>query len=421
MQQSSIGPSLRARVGALLLTGAILLTGCGSSAPPGDAARIDPELVAKLQPGDARLVGEAVNAFGLDLLSTLGDGRQNTITSPVSVAVLLAMVMAGAQGDTATEMAKVLHLEDRRDVRVGAMLRMLSDTDEVTLSVANALYADKGRSFKDDYLSFVRDTFGATVEEQELGSQQAADAIDAWADKNTKGRIKQIAHDLGLPMDNALLVLLNAVYFLGEWKTTFDAVHTVPRPFTLADGSKTDVPMMHLSGETFGYAQRDGYRMLRLPYGEDGRFGMEIMLPDDGNTLQGMLGSLDAGQWRAAIDSLDPRMVDELALPRFELTWKGELNEPLKRLGITTAFDPGKADFRPMSPESPWLDKVVHKTYIRVDEKGTEAAAVSGAVMRTSALIEQRVFRVDRPFAFSISDQQTGTIVFLGTVADPRG
>jgi serpin B len=407
-------------VTAVFVTGAVLLTGCGTQAPPGDAARIDEKLVANLQPGDARTVAEAVNAFGLDLFAELTEDEKNTITSPLSVAVLLAMVMAGAQGDTATEMAKVLHLGDRRDVRVGALLRTLSDTDQVKLSVADALWAGEGKQFQADYLKFVRETFGATVEQGNLGSPDTAKKIDAWAEKNTNGLIREIAKDLGLPDPNALLVLLNAVYFLGEWKTKFETAQTRPRPFTLGGGAKVEVPTMHLSGGQFSLAQRDGYRMLRLPYGKQGRYGMEVLLPDEGNSLAKMLGSLDAGQWRAAVDSLTPTTVSELALPRFELRWKGELKDPLQRLGLVKAFS-GTADFRAMSPQNPFLQTVVHKTYIRVDENGTEAAAVTGGVMTMSAQLNETVFRVDRPFAFSISDQQTGTILFLGAVTDPRG
>jgi serine protease inhibitor len=422
MQKSFGTNGLSSRVGAFLLTGAVLLAGCGASTPPGDAARIDPKLVANLDPADARVVGQAVNAFGFDLWGAVAaDGKQNVITSPLSVAVLLAMVLAGAGSDTAEEMAKVLHLENRRDVRVGALLRTLADTDEVTLSVANGAWADQGAPFEADYLTFVRNTFGATLEQGDLGSGETAKAIDAWADKNTKGLIRDIAADLGLPNPDALLVLLNAVYFLGVWKTKFDQAQTTQQQFTLADGSKVDVPTMRLSGAKFGYTQRDGYRMLRLPYGENGRYGMEVLLPDDGNTVAKVLGSLDANGWRAAVDSLQEQAIDQLTLPRFELRWKGELTEALKKLGMPTAFEARKADFRPMSQWAPYLERVVHKTYIKVDENGTEAAAVTGATMQTtSAKPPGTVFRVDRPFAFTISDQQTGTILFQGTVADPR-
>jgi serpin B len=419
MRVSPVAASLPGRIGAILLTGAVLLAGCGGSRPPGDAARIDAKLVADLDPGDARVVGDAVNAFGFDLLGEVADGKQNAIISPLSVAVLLAMVLAGADGDTATETAKVLHLDNRRDVRVGALLRRLADTDQVTLSVADALWADNGTPLEEDYLAFVRRTFGATLEQDDLGSPHAADAIDAWADKHTNGRIRSIAADLGLPDPGAILVLLNAVYFLGEWTTQFDRDQTRPEPFTTAQGTRVDVPTMHLTGERLAYTQRDGYRMLRLPYGKHGRYGMEVLLPDEDNTLAGLLGSLHADEWHAAVDSLSEQTVDELALPRFELRWKGELNGPLQRLGMPTAFSPGRADFRPMSSLNPWLAKVAHKTYVRVDEHGTEAAAVTGGAMTTSARLSQIVFRVDRPFAFTISDQQTGAILFLGAITNP--
>jgi len=423
MHQSPVATSLSARVSAFLLSGAVLLSSCGGSppTPKGDAARIDAELVANLDPNDARVVGQAVNAFGFNLFAKVADGKENTVTSPLSVAVMLAMVLAGANGDTATEMAKVLHLGDRRDVRVGALLRRLAETDQVTLSVADALWADQGRPFEADYLAFVRKTFGATVEEGDLGSPKTADAIDAWADKNTNGLIREIAADLGLPNPDAALVLLNAVYFLGEWTKKFDPALTTPQPFTLAGGSKVSVPTMHMSGQKFRYTEGDGFRMLRLPYGKNGRYGMEVLLPDDGNTLPRMLGSLNADRWRSAVDGLNEQVFDEIALPRFELRWKAELGGPLQQLGMGRAFDPNRADFRAMSPQNPCLGTVVHKTYIRADENGTEAAAVTGGVMVTSAKVQQTLFLVDRPFAFTISDRETGTILFLGAVTDPRG
>jgi serine protease inhibitor len=178
--------------------------------------------------------------------------------------------------------------------------------------------------------------------------------------------------------------------------------------------------MMHLTGENFGYTERDGYRMLRLPYGKHGRYAMEVMLPDDSHTLKDLESKLNAAEWRAAVTALRPATIDELALPKFELRWKGELNDQLAELGMPKAFGPG-AEFRSMSPVAAWLSMVVQKTYVRVDEKGTEAAAVSGGAMAASGRVgAPLVFRVDRPFAFSISDQQTGAILFLGAVTDPR-
>jgi serine protease inhibitor len=404
------------RLCASLVCAILLLTACGSQAPRGDAARIDEKLVADLKPGDAQTVAQAVDDFGFDLLGKVSDGRANTVISPLSMTVLLAMLLAGAGGDTATEIAKVLHLTDRRDVRVGALLRQLSDTDEATLSVADALWAAPQVSLEKDYSEFLKKTFGATLRNGDLGSPSTAEDIDHWAGKNTNGLIDRIADDLGLPDSTVKLVLLNAVYFLGKWKTPFDPGDTRPEQFQGAG----DVPMMHLTDESFGYTQRDGYRMLRLPYGKHGRYAMEVMLPDGAHTLGDLQGKLDAAEWRAAVTSLQPATMDEVALPKFELRWKAELNQPLAQLGMPTAFGPA-ADFHPMSPDAPPLSLVVQKTYVRVDEKGTEAAAVSGGAMADSARVgTPLVFRVDRPFAFTISDQQTGAILFLGAVTDPR-
>ena len=406
---------------AALVAGAMVLAGCGEPAPPGDAARIDARLVADLQATDAQVVSQAVNTFAFDLFGEVAAAGENTITAPLSMTVLLAMLLAGADDETAAEIAEVLHLSDRRDVRVGALLRALADTDEVTMSVADSLWADAGTPLEDDYRDFVRRVFGATVEQGDLGSPATARKIDDWAARNTNGLIDEIAADLRLPDPATVLVLLNAVYFLGVWTTRFDPGNTRPGRFTLPGAGSADVPMMHLTNEKFGYAQRDGFRMLRLPYGEHGRYGMEILLPDDGTSLTEVVASLDAARWRAAVDSLTEQTIDELALPRFELRWKSEMSGPLQRLGMAAAFAPERADFRPMSPVAPHVETVVHKTYIRVDEHGTEAAAVSGVGMPTAARPDRTVFRVDRPFAFTISDRQTGTIAFLGAVTDPRG
>jgi serine protease inhibitor len=409
-----------ARAVAAILAGALLLAACGPAEPPGDAARIDARLVAGLEPGDARAVGEAVNAFGFDLLGEVTDGRDNAVTSPLSVAVLLAMVLAGAGGSTAEAMAEVLHLPEARDVRVGALLRDVADTDDVTLSVANALWADEGVTIEDDYLDFVQRTLGATLDEADLGAAETARDIDRWVAEHTEGLIEEIADDLGLPDPQTLLVLVNAVYFLGEWTTQFDPEATRDDTFRLGDGGEVQLPLMELRGEELLYSDRHGYGVVRLPYGDDERYGMEVFLPDETGDLPALLEVLDHAEWRDAVDELAPADVDRLALPAFELEWDAELNEPLAALGMGEAFSPG-ADFRPLSPADPWLGTVVHKTYIRVDEEGTEAAAVTGAEMPVSAPVDTLEFIVDRPFAFTISDARTGTILFLGAVADPRG
>lgn len=415
------------RAVALLLVAGLALAGCSSGpaaereADPSAPAPVPVGLLTELAPADVPAVAGAVNGFGFDLFAELANGEENTVTSPLSAAALLAMILAGAGGDTAAAMAAALHLDNPRDVRVGALLDAVADTDDVTLSVANALWADEEIPFEEDYIGFVRQRFGAGLETADLASQATADDIDQWVNDQTEGRIEQIAADLGLPDPEAALVLLNAVYFLGQWTTEFDPAETMDSSFTLADGATVQVPMMHLRGQEFGYAQRDGYRMLRLPYGEQGRYGMELLLPDPGTGLPQLIDRLDAAEWQAAVAGLAPQSVDEVALPRFTVEWGENLNDTLDVLGMGPAFAPGQADFTPMSPADLYLDQVVQKTFITVDEQGTEAAAVTGGAVGITSLQPGLVFRVDSPFIFTISDSHTGAILFLGAVTDPRG
>ncbi len=403
---------------------ALVASACGAAGggatPPEDAGGggIPIELAGSLSPQDAAAAAAGVNAFGFDLHRAVATDAANTVTSPLSASVLLAMVAAGAGGTTADEMVEVLRLEGPRDTRYAALLADLTADSDVTLAVANSLWAAEGHPFEDDYVEFVRGTFGATLDEVDLGSQDTADRIDDWVDEHTEGLIEDIAEDLGLPSGQAVLVLLNAVYFLGTWTTTFDEGDTRDAPFQLADGTEVEVPTMHRSDPELETARADGFTVARLPYGEDERFGMEVLLPDEDVDLDELLAGLDADTWRRAVDDLTPSMRSELALPTFELEWDAQLNDALQALGMTSVF--GGGDLTPMSPANPWLDTVVQKTYIRVDEEGTEAAAVTGGVTVLSAG-GPPPFLVDRPFAFTVSDRQTGTILFLGTVHDPRG
>ncbi len=389
--------------------------GDGASQAPGDTVAV--ELAGTLSPRQAADTAEGVNAFGFELHRQVAEPAGNTVTSPLSAAVLLAMVAAGAGGATANEMVELLGLEGPRDTRYAALLADLTGQSDVTLSIANSLWAAEGYPFEEDYLAFVRDIFGATLDEVDLGAPGSAERIDDWVDERTEGLIDAIAEDLGLPDPNAVLVLLNAVYFLGTWTTTFDEADTRDAPFRLADGSWVEVPTMHRTDPEIETATGDGFTLARLPYGEDERFGMEIILPDEDVPLDDLLARLDVTSWQQSVDRLEPRTPSQLSLPRFELEWDAELTEALQALGMTSAF--GGGDFTPMSPANPWLDTVVQKTYIRVDEEGTEAAAVTGGVMLESA--GPPPLLVDRPFAFTVSDRQTGTILFLGSVHDPRG
>lgn len=404
----------------LVVAVALALVACsGGSGQPGGGAgdAVNADLVGSLSAHDAATAADSVNAFGFDLHVAVAKDGDNTVTSPLSASVLLAMVAAGAGGDNAEEMVELLGLDGPRDTRHAALLADLTGTDDVTLEIANSLWAAEGYPFEDEYVSFVQATYGATLDEVDLGSQDAADALDDWVDERTAGRIDEIASDLDLPDPQAVLVLLTTVYFLGTWATAFDEDETREAPFAVTGGDDVLVPTMHRSAAEVETSSGDGFRMLRLPYGDDERFGMEVLLPDEGVALDELLADLDAEVWRNAVDDLETATFSEIALPRFELESDLDLEEVLQSLGMVAAFSVG--DFTPMSPADPFLDTVVQKTYIQVGEQGTEAAAVTGGVMAESA--GPPPFRVDRPFAFTVSDRETGAVLFLGSIHDPRG
>jgi serpin B len=416
---------------AAALAAAMVLAACGGPADPGgadgqdDKDVFDAQFVTDLTEDEAADLAASINAFGFDLHRALAtEEHGNVVTAPVSVAVLLAMVAAGADGETAQQMADVLHVDEVRDNRFAVLLEQLVDTDDVTLDIANALWVDDDVDLLAEYVGWIREAFSAPVEAAALDQRSGADAIDAWVRQNTNDRIQGIAEELGLPDPDVVVVLANAVYFLGRWTTQFDPRATRDGPFRLSDGTVVQVPLMNRTGVDEGdeleVADMSGHRVIRLAYGEDRRFGMEIFVPTGSRTLDEFMASFDHETWAEGVAALHPVVRGiPLSMPTFEMEWGATLNDVLIALGMSLAFDDTGADFSRMSSLQLVLDAVVHKTYIRVDEEGTEAAAVTGGGMAVTSAPEP--ITIDRSFAFTISDRETSTILFLGTVEDPRG
>jgi serine protease inhibitor len=374
----------------------------------GESANVDPAA------GD--WLAGATNQLGFDLLYELDDGG-NVLVSPASVAMVLAMLLNGANGETFDALARTLHVDGRDEPAVNAAMAALQalarEAGDSEIDVASSLWADGSVPLTPSYLDRVRATFGATLEVADLGAAETADAMDAWVRAETRDVIDGIAGELGVPDAALVLVLLNAVHFSGTWTTAFDPADTGDGTFTMADGSAVAVPMMRRNGD-ISRARGDGFELARLPYGADQRFVMDLVLP------AGPLAELrfDAEQWASAVADLEPAPT-ELTMPRLDVgytTPDGRLDEVLTSLGMGIAYSP-ESDFTRLSEADPFLSKVVHKTRLVADEKGTEAGAVTGGGMRSGA---PEPFTVDRPLLLTISDTETGVILFVGTVADPR-
>jgi serpin B len=284
------------------------------------------------------------------------------------------------------------------------------------LDLANAIWYQDGIRLKPGFASDNRNYFSAKLAGVDFKSPGSVQAINDWADQSTRGKIQEVVRWPLPPLTR--LVLANAIYFKGKWEHPFATNQTRPHVFHSARGDR-QVPMMWQRGY-FSYQEGNGYQAVRLPYA-GGRLQMCLFLPDTISSPAKLLADFNGESWRNKIASRFRDREGTLALPRFKLNYEVELNEPLEALGMRKAFTPG-ADFSAMADEPLFVSEVKQKSYVEVNEEGTEAAAVTTGMMRATAIIrplEPFEMIVDRPFFIAIEDSQTGTVLFMGVVSDP--
>ncbi len=376
--------------------------------------------------------------FDAELYRRLAAAPGNLFCSPYSIASALAMLEAGAGGATRTELQTVLGSPDPVE-KYGALGRELSKRSQPTpvqlnhlkymegatpdifgchLSVANALWRQKGYPVHPDFVAALQSKLGAELGEVDFQGAPAlaVKAINAWCAKATRDKIREVLSER-LIDPRTRVILANAIYFKARWEDEFSDHATRSAPFTLLDGRKVDVPTMHDLG--YRDSARDGaVHALKLPY--SGRsLAMIVLLPDAG-TLARAEKEFDDARLERLIGSMTSAMT-EIALPKFKVESTFMLKLPLQALGLSSALGPA-ADYTRISPEPGFaVSEVVHKTFVDVNEKGTEAAAVTMPMMAGSAPPKKNVeFKVDRPFLFLIRDLPTRTTLFMGRVVDPR-
>ena len=399
--------------------------------------------------GDFDLAATATNQLAVDLHRQLATGDENLCVSPYSIESALAMTFAGADGETRTEMARVLHLPNDGAVPTSfsALQRSLEEmsaktadlvkeskrfggpSEPITLSIANRLFAQKGYNFREAFLSLVKQNYGAAFEPLDFVTDLAAATqhVNKWVADETRDRIRDLI-PAGALNNMTRLVLANALYIKAPWADPFSDKTTHPEPFHVHGGAPVDVPMMRKTAE-FGYVKRDGFTAVSLPYvGDDLQF--LVLLPDDVNGLDALESKLTANVL-AECAKLEARDVD-LHLPKFKLEPPTiALAKRFQTLGMKSAFDQprGSADFDRMAPRKPndylYISQIFHKTFIAVDEKGTEAAAATAVVMMKATAIagpkpQPIEVKVDHPFIYAIQHVPSGVCLFLGRVTDPR-
>jgi serpin B len=410
---------------ALFLLAPWLLAACSALAST-EPTPISP---APVQSGELTERAQAAaltnRAFGASLYQRLASEPGNVFLSPISLAGAFGPVAAGAQGETRAAIGKVLGLpNDDASVHreLGGLLRALeSDREGARVSIANALWLMKDFAVKPAFVAVVKNSYDAEVDSVDFrNGAAAAGRINGWVDRRTKGRIPKLVEPDSLNEMTALVVT-NAVHFLGDWAHPFNASNTRPQPFYLTSGTARDVPMMY--GKRHDrYAEADAVQLLELPYKGD-RLSMVAILPKERGGLADVEKRLDGrrlGVWLGQLDTAQAREV-RVHLPKVEFRASYQLVEPLKAMGMSIAFQPHQANFRGIADTDLFISQVVHKTFVRIDEKGTEAAAATGIEVEvTSApIVPPPTFRADHPFLVLIRDKTTGAVLFLGRIADP--
>jgi len=369
-------------------------------------------------------------AFALDLYQQLREEGGNLFYSPYSISLALAMTYAGARGETEAQMAQALHFtlpQERLHPAFNALSQTLESRSQhegedeeggLTLSIANSLWGQAGFSFQTDFLDMLAENYGAGLREVDFAQSEAArQAINDWVAEETREKIKDLIPQ-GALNELTRLVLANAIYFKAAWQYPFEEEMTSAGEFTLLDGGMVEVDMMHQS-RMFAYASGDGYQAVELPY-SGGSASMVVILPDS-SRLAAFEETLDGEMLEEILAGLYPVQV-ELAMPKFKVESTFNLSETLAALGMPDAFSMDRADFSGMTGKADlFISSVVHKAFVDVNEAGTEAAAATAVIMELKAMPSEMVtLKVDRPFIFLIRDIETGTVLFMGRVLDPR-
>jgi serpin B len=396
---------------------AILLIACNTDTE-------DP-VVTDLAPSEksAKLIS-ADNEFGFELFQKINaslDEPKNTMISPMSVSLALAMVYNGAAGNTQKQMETILHKanltpDDINQSYKDLVSALTSHDPKVELSISNAIFYRNSFSIKNDFITTNQNFYQAEVAGLDFSkSAETLNKVNGWVNTKTKGKIDKIIEQVNA---EDIMYLLNAIYFNGEWKYRFDTKETTDLPFTKEDKTTIQVPTMTVE-KPFNYYSHSKFELLEMPYGS-GKYSMLIFLPVNGKKTDDVISLMTSENVNDWISKLTEQK-KTVYLPKFEFKFDNSLKDELAALGMTDAFDDAKANLSGISDAAKLIiSEVMHKSYIKVDERGTEAAAVTGITVGVTSMPLDNSFRADHPFVFAIREKDTKAILFIGKVMNPK-
>jgi serpin B len=367
---------------------------------------------------------ESDNNFGLDFFQKVAteNTTENIMVSPLSVALALGMTYNGSGGTTRDAMKETLKLGNMTDDEINASYKSIIDQllkldPKVILNIANSIWYKLNFPVQNEFIALNKEYYYAEVNELDFYAPGAKDIINGWVNNKTKGLIPAIIDEIP---PEAVMYLINAIYFKGTWTYEFDPDDTKEQDFHTEGGMTEKVDMMQMEADVL-YTGNDLFDAISLPYG-DGQFNMFIMLPKTGKSTADIVAELNNDNWNTWLNSLGKQKV-VVKLPKFKFEFFRLLNDDLTSMGMGIAFDPDSADFSGINPDRElYISRVLHKTFIEVNEEGTEAAAVTAVeIGETSYNPNERInFTADHPFLFAIHENSSGTILFMGRVNLPE-
>jgi serpin B len=365
---------------------------------------------------------ESGNSFAFDIFSQVlknAGGNENVMISPMSISFALSMTLNGADGTTRSAMLEALRLNgitvDAINNSYKNLTKALLSVDKrVLISVANSVWTENDFAVKQAFIDILTNYYDAESKSFDINDSSAPDKINAWIEDNTNGLIKEMIDKLE---DNTVMLLINAIYFKGKWKSEFNESKTSEMPFYKTGSNQVDVPMMKQETE-FSVYQGDGFILAEFPYGQ-GNFVMDVILPDEQSCLCSTMALLSDANFTGWISQMSKRKTD-VSFPRFKYGFKKKLKDVLSDMGMGIAFTEG-ADFSNISDQYDLLiNDVTHQSFIETNEEGTEAAAATVVdIGVTSMPPASLVFKMDHPFIYVIRETTTNSIIFMGRVSDP--
>ncbi len=412
---------LKRSLAALLAVSVLLLTGCAGGLPfriktPDPTAPskpLDPVVPADSAPEPLPQDAQDCTDFAAVMTRLLDDGRTNAALSPLSAYVALAMAAEGADGETKAQFEAVLGADSAQIRRAVALIaeRLTDVRGSTRLTLAQSVWTDQRVRFKDEFLDTLETDYKADMFSGLLSSSAIRDAINRWVSDRTNGLIRQLLDDN--LSDDAVLALINTLYFKGRWATQFNE-RTFKGAFTTADGREQEAEYMSVLGH-FGYIDLGDARGVVLPY-DDGRTVMLALMPNDSTAAPStVLTAHDCAELAKAAQSSASEYIS-LTLPKFETESSFELKQTLRRMGLTDAFEPALADFARTGADDICISRVLQKVKLIVDTEGTEAAAATAVILEkaTAIPVQPMILDFDRPFVYLVMDVESAIPLFTG-------